>query len=143
MIIQLRNPEALTLQPIRDLFARAFEANKPVTFEAFMSEIVPHFSNPHFAILLGREDNVFKALAIVVSPASQLAPLPQVFYFYNEGSANLRNTLTDAIVEWVKEQGYNGVDVVNWSPGSDKVWARAFRRAGKMENIGSMFRIEF
>ena len=143
MIIQLRNPEALALQPIRDLFARAFEDGNPAPLDVVLAELIPYLADPRLAVLLGREDNAFKALAVVFQPSSKLFPLPQVYHFYNEGSVKLRNSLSAAIVEWVKAQGYNGLHVVNWSVGTDEVWKRAFRCVGRFERIGSAFRIDF
>jgi len=143
MIIRLRNPEALALQPIRDLFARAFESQTPVSFEVFMPAIEPYLSSPDVAVLVGREDNAYKAVTIALMPGSALFPFPQVYHFYNEGSAKLRNRLIDALVEWVKEQGYNSLHVAKWSDGPDKVWKRAFSRAGRFEKLGSTFRIDF
>jgi hypothetical protein len=143
MIIPLKNPEALSLQPIRDLFARAFEHGRPVGSDVFLAAIAPYLTDPRVAVLLGREDDAYKALAVVFLPSSPLFPLPQVYHFYNRGSVKLRNTLTDAVVEWVKSQGYNGLHVVNWTAGSDKAWTRAFQRAGRVERIGTAFRIDF
>ncbi len=143
MIIHLRNPEALSLQPVRDLFARAFADDKPIPLDVFLAEATRYLPDPRFASLLGREDNIYKALAVVILPGSPMFPLPQVYHFYNEGSVKLRNTLTDAVVEWVKGQGYNGLHVANWSGAADKAWERAFRRAGQVEKVGSVFRIDF
>jgi hypothetical protein len=143
VIIQLRNPEALSLQPIRDLFARAFEDGNPVPIGVILSSLTPYLDDPRLVVLLGREHGAYKALAIVFEMGTPLFPLPQVYYFYNEGSVGLRNSLTDAVVEWVKEQGYNGLQVANGSGKSDETWKRAFRRAGRLERIGSLFRIDF
>lgn len=140
MIIELRNPEALALQPIRDLFARAFESGKPVAADVFLAAI--SLSDPNTAVLLGREDDTYKALAVVFLPSSPLYPRTQVYHFYNEGSVRLRNALIDTAVEWVKARGYNSVYVANWSARSDEVWTRAFSRAGQIEKIGSAFRID-
>jgi hypothetical protein len=91
---------------------------------------------------MGMENTELKALALVFIPAPGGHTLPQVFQFYNDGSAKLRGTMVDYVVEILRENGHMKVWAINQTGAPDSIWSRMFQRAGASRKVGSIMEVE-
>lgn len=144
MIVPLVNPAAFDVEPVRDLFARAFAGDRPVAPEVARTELRKMVGTGRVKVLVGRSHPIrYAALAVVILPSSPLAPEPQVYHFFNDGPPELRRELISAVVETLKGAGYNAFRALNGNGFPEDVWKRLFRSAGDMEKIGTAYRIQF
>ena len=140
-IIRLVNPAAFEMVDIQQLVADAFADSYANDTDHIIDQLVRYVMNPNICILAGQEDLKWRALCII-TPANFL-PEPQVFHFYVDGSSNLRKALVDSMVEWIKGEGYNGFWTSNINgENKDAAFKRLFKRIGKAEKMGTIFRFE-
>ena len=141
-VVEVRNPEAFKLPEVVALFERGFR-NQPVDGGVLCTELAARVPADDVLVLIGCEEGQFAAFAVVAFPHPAFSPQPEVFHFYNEGPATLRNQLTDKIVAVTRERGYGGLYAANWACEKDETWCRLFRRAGQIEKVGAVFRIMY
>jgi hypothetical protein len=56
-----------------------------------------------------------------------LEKIPQVLHLHSEGGRQETRALVDAVLNFVRDKGYNTLRAVNGSGRRDDVWARTFR----------------
>ena len=140
-IWELTQPQALILEPVASLFLRAF-MGVPLRVEPadVLMTLARELPNPRVAIFIGAEDAKLLGLTIMYAPADAMIAEPQVYHFYNGGSAKLRDALIEKLLTRVKEWGYDSFLGANGSGHSDKAWLRAFRKGGTVEEVGMVCR---
>ncbi len=141
-VIRLVHPDSFQLIDIQNLVHNAFESiDDVIDTEQLMNSMVDFVLKDNICILAGQEDYKWKGLAIVTE--SPLYREPQVFHFYSSGSSKLRKAMIESVVEWVKEQGYNGFWTSNINgEEKDSAFKRLFKRAGTPQKMGTIFRFE-
>lgn len=142
MVTLIQNPAAFALPEVVELFGRAFKSGEPATPTNVIMEMRKLCVQPNVGVLIGWEDAVPKSLVIIVEPTTALFDVPQVYHFYCNGGAGLKNKTVDAMVDWVREKGYTALSGSNWTGRSDKTFERIFRRVGRMDRIGAVYRIQ-
>ena len=141
-IVRVQNREALASPVLSALFDEAFKDGRPTdgrTAHEIFSASTP---NARVLILVGLEEFVPKALALVTAPMSGLFKAPQIYHFFNAGPPALRNMMLDEVVDWTHALGYNRIWGVNWGSASEDGFRRVFHRLGKATPIGMGFEFE-
>ena len=145
-VARVQNPFILRVEGVQELLKRAFPVGGiifPLGAEASALDIARMIAAPSsFGFFIGMEGHDFNGLAIVQLPQDTSICRPQVLHFYNSGGITLRNALTSAVVDFVKENGYSTFLAVNGTDHRDLVWARMFRRAGATKRVGSIMEFE-
>lgn len=141
MIHRITNPAALDIPEIEGLLTRAFEQHPWLRFPQVKYELAMNIQHWSWGLFIGFEQMTPKAMLLVSLPTSVFGHV-SVVMIYNEGSKKLAGQLIDRGVEWTRNSGYNEVVVMNGSRAPDEIWLRAFRRAGTMHRLGSVYRLE-
>ncbi len=137
-VVRIVNPEAFATEAVQTLFKRASKGALLPGLEEAPAEYVQLMMSPLSGFFIGAEDGEMKALAIVMLPPSKLALGPQVFHFASFGSAKLKDAVIQAVVDFVLKSGYTSFWAVNLSRKQNAVWARAFKKAGQINVVGSI-----
>ena len=133
---------AKALDDIEFLFNDAFTTGIPSDASLIHDEIRTLITEDFTLVGVAREDDSFVGLVVAFLPVDGFNAFPSVFQFYSVGSSKMRNMMIDAVVDWVKENGYNKFLASNFTKRPDCLWKRLFRRAGKLEKVGSIFMFE-
>lgn len=141
-ITRLTNPYALDIPEVRGLFEKAFKNDIPAPVDGVLEELHSLVLRPEVLCLIGWEDMNAKGLLITRLPSSKMVVQPQVYHFYNSGSAKLRNKIVTATLDWVKENGYNTLLMANWTGANDKTFERIVSKGNEMFRIGSLYVLE-
>ncbi len=137
-IVRLTNPEAFKRPEVQRLFERAFAENPLVDWEVAKEEMTRVCADPNVNILIGAEKGRLKALSIGCLPTSNLSPAPTAYYFFNRGSAALREALIHDTVDFFLQSGYTRFWASNLTGVSDEAYARLFKGAGTAERVCSL-----
>lgn len=150
-LFRIREPEVFNDPEVVDLFERAFVSEMPSNARSVLTDLQ---SNIGDYVLVGvarekatnplaryRNDRLV-GLVIAFLPTDNLFKVPTIYHFYSTGSNEMRNMMIDAVVDWVKENGYNKFLASNFTKRPDCLWKRLFRRAGKLEKVGSIYMFE-
>lgn len=94
-----------------------FSTDRSFIYEQLKTYIADHavFAGPQSFCILYLPDK------------NELQQVVQVLHIHSEGGRKETNALVGAVLNFVKEQGYNTLRAVNGSGRRDDVWARAFR----------------
>lgn len=143
-VARLVEPKYFALHSIQRLFHDAFTKSPvyPGGFETMVDDMLDLVKNPAAHILIGVEDDIPKALLIIILPTSSITPLPQIMHIYNVGSLGLRKKLLKAGVAIVKGAGYMRVWAINATGKPDSLWSRSFRVLGPSRSIGSIMELD-
>ncbi len=141
-LFRLRTTQAFVGDEMIALFDKAFASELPSDGNSVMGELFDIVEEDFVLIGVAREDDVLVGLTIVFLPADELFKVPTVYHFYSVGSSKTRNMMIDAVVDWVRENGYNKFLASNFTKRPDCLWKRLFRRAGKLEKVGSIYMFE-
>ncbi len=141
-LFRIRTARTFVEEEIVDLFDKAFVSNLPSDAISVIGELIDIAEEDFVLIGVAREDDVLVGLTIAFLPADGLIKVPTVYHFYSVGSSEMRNMMIDAVVDWVKENGYNKFLASNFTKRPDCLWKRLFRRAGKLEKVGSIYLFE-
>ena len=144
-IVALENPQALRSQQLVDFLYRAFEEGPiaPFGLDSIAQDLWNMVLSPHHQILVGAEDGDFKAISITSLPRDNITPVPFIYVFYNEGSAEMREQLMKATLEFILSRGYTKAWAINGSKHSDEAWLKVLVEPfGKGDRIGSIFQLE-
>lgn len=140
-ILRLRNPVAFFEDGLGSMIVGAFADDKFSDGEAIRAELARLAADDYVCILAGRENDRWRGLSVIMEPKSKLFQNPQVYWFYNKGTARLRRELVRSTVAWIRERGYDTFTTAN-RDGRDMVFARLFAAAGEPEIIGTIFAFE-
>ncbi len=151
-LFRIREPEAFNDPKIIDLFERAFASGMPSDAKSVLTDLQSSIGD-YILVGIARESDaevnpydedysILVGLVIAFLPTDLLFKVPTVYHFYSVGSSETRNMMIDAVVDWVKENGYNKVLASNFTKRPDCLWKRLFRRAGKLEKVGSIYTFE-
>ena len=151
-LFRIRTSDALHDPDVVSLFDRAFAAELPADSDSILSELETIIEEDYTLVGIARERNCFTTihpvtgkdydlvgLVITFLPVDGFNKFPVVYQFYSVGSNKMRNMMIDAVVDWVKENGYNKFLASNFTKRPDCLWKRLFRRAGKLEKVGSIY----
>lgn len=142
MIVRVQSTAFLLSPPVLEFLGRAYHDKKYITLRADLAGLLPVLDQPTTGVFIGEEDGQFCGIAVVFLPTSPLYAIPQVRYFYNDGSIAARDNLVKAVFEYVTSAGYNKVWTINLTGKPDKVYSRAFRQAGPVYPIGSILEFD-
>lgn len=110
---------------------------------AVAEEIFHYVNDPDHFIVLGMENGEFTSLALGFFSSSALAPLPTIGIFYNEGSAEVRQAVSQELLDIVTERGYTEVLALNTTGRHDRAWAKVVGAAGTYhEAVGSLVKFK-
>lgn len=137
-VARIVNPEAFSTEAVQTLFKRAFKGSLLPGLDEAPAEYVQLMMSPLNAFFVGAEEGEMQALAIVMLPPCKLALGPQVFHFASFGSAKLKDAVIQAVVDFVLKSGYTSFWALNLSKKQNAVWARAFKKAGQINMVGSI-----
>lgn len=142
-VIELKNPRALAVAEVAQLFKRAFEKVKfaaPGGFDSVAADIFEFVTNDNYFVFLGAEKGHFKALAMGFYPSNNIFPYPTITLIYNEGSKELKDLLIRKMVDTMVSMGYTACWAINASGHSDKVWLKAVvPDYGDAELLGTVY----
>jgi hypothetical protein len=142
-VVELKNPRALGVAEVANLFKRAFEKVKfaaPGGFDSVARDIFEFVTNDNYFVFLGAEKGQFKALAMGFYPSNNIFPYPTITLIYNEGSKELKDLLVRKMVDTMVSMGYTACWAINASGHSDKVWLKAVvPNYGDAEFLGSVY----
>lgn len=145
-VVRMQNPRAFSVEPLRDLFRKAFPGDDNVgPFEGNEQEFAALVQDDRIGVLVGVEDGDFRAVAVVGIPRSPLVPHPEVIKVYvgrpDRGGAGapLRKALFQAIVDFIVQNGYTTFR--SFCPATTQkelaAWRRFFRKGGEAKTVGS------
>jgi hypothetical protein len=141
-VVRMTNPEAFSVEEIRELFTQAFEKNPMTTFEKAVADMTLAAGDPNIGMFIGVEGGEFLGLSIVCLPHNKLVPMPSVYHFANFGSDALRALLVDETVDFCIKNGYTRFWAINVTGKSDKAYGSLFEKAGKSKRIGSFLEFQ-
>lgn len=129
------------MQTKKELFIRGMKDFFKVTDKEIISEVKKYIKDG--GVLAYRSDTKgYIAFAIIHWPKNPLE-VPQIVHFYSEGSRKETRILVRAVLDMVKQKGYNVLQAINGSGVSDDVWARAFSYEGwDIKPVRTVFRFE-
>lgn len=144
LVVRVLNPLALKVPEVRDLFEEAF--TKLPTLAGGWSEevefdLVGTIANPRNVVLVGQENDKFKACMIAHLPATKLAPLPFVYLIYNKGTKMLMKQMATEAIALMKAAGYTRFQCVNVAA-TDEAYARVFAHVGKAKKAATLLEFE-
>lgn len=139
-IARITDPNHLMISEVIDLFNEAFSSADvlPGDFIEYLPEFSKMVTLKRICILLGEEGGVLAGLAVVILPSDRLVPLPQVYHFYNRGSAKMRDCLIEGVVDFVRKGGYKRFRAINLSGRSNDAWKKVFKKAGSIRPVGDI-----
>lgn len=127
--IELKNPKALSVPMVQNLFKRALESVNiaaPGGFDSVAEDIFRYVQHDGYFVVLGAENGEFKSLAMGFFPSDNIFPYPTVTLVFNEGSRGLLKATVRKMVDIVLERGYTKVWAFNASDHSTAAWKRLF-----------------
>lgn len=139
--LMLLNPVAFDLPDVRGFFTRALASSLQPDTEAEIEAIRGYVGSPYLHIIVTKAEEEFVGMAIVVLPATSLAPAPEVYHIYNEGSPQDRQALVHAVVAFVRAQGYSTLMTANLN-GREKAFKRLFKSAGPATKVGVLYKFD-
>jgi len=140
-VVRIRNPEFLELEPAQALFGAAIRGTLfgQKTFAEVKDDLAAAISDPRFGVFVGVEGGKMRGVMWVTLPSDNLASAPQVPIFYVDGRLRaLKEALIREGISFVVNGGHTSFWALNLTGRSDKVWARAFERAGPAKRLGSI-----
>jgi len=142
--IRLQNEQVFQVLEVQNIFKRAFEDFDMFSgdFKEAIPELEGMVKNPRTGVMMGVNKGKFEAVGIVLLPDDKFTPTPQVALFYNEGNMAMKRALVAKIVDFVAGAGYTRFRAINTTEKADSVWARAFRRAGPSDRVGSIMEFQ-
>ncbi len=141
-LFRIRTVAALGDTGVYYLFDKAFASELPSDGDSVIGELMNIVEEDFVIIGVAKEGGILVGLTIAFLPTDDLFKVPTVYHFYSVGSSGMRNMMIDAVVDWVKENGYNKFLASNFTKRPDCLWKRLFRRAGKLEKVGSIYMFE-
>ena len=138
-LFRIRATEAFVGDEIINLFDKAFASELPSDGNSVIGELMDIVEEDYTLVGVAREDGNLVGLTIAFLPVDDFNKFPVIYQFYSVGSSKMRNMMIDAVVDWVKENGYNKFLASNFTKRPDCLWKRLFRRAGKLEKVGSIY----
>lgn len=138
--VRLRNPNALNLPPIADLFKKAFCSSPvyPVDYDGALPGFRRMILSDDCWVCLGFDGGTPKALGALEIIPSAIA-IPSVLTLYSSGTPELTKTVVSCGVDFLRSRGYNHVWAVNASGHGDAPWMKVIGKPAKV--IGSL--VEF
>lgn len=125
----------------KELFLKGMKDFFKVSEKEILIEVAKYIKDGG-VIAYNSDTKGYIAFAIIHWPKNPLE-VPQVVHFYSEGTRHETRTLIQAILDKVKEKGYNVLQAINGSGASDDIWTRAFRHEGwDIKPVRTVFRFE-
>ena len=144
-VINIRNPKALLTDNLQELLGRAFPGTDGILppFAELKSEIATFIHHPKIGVMVGIDDNGdLNSFSLVMLPTTKIAPHPQILYFYSAGDDKLREATVQAVVDFVRENGYDTLWAINMTHRNDAAWQKLFQKGGKSRRIGSIMEVK-
>jgi hypothetical protein len=141
-LLRISNPRAFLIPEIQGFILKSL-ATSPIMpdAEAALLELVNYIQLQIMGLFLVREGGKYTGLVIAENNPSALSPGCTVLHFYNEGSANTRKALIQAVIDFAEAGGFTkirGIDI-NQRP---EAFARLFRAAGPVKAIGGFYEFQ-
>lgn len=125
----------------RELFLRGMRDFFKVSDKEILIEVAKYIKEGGVMVYTSNKKGPI-AFAIIHWPKNPLE-VPQIVHFYSEGSRKETRTLVRAVLDKVKEKGYNVLQAINGSGVSDDIWTRAFSYSGwDIKPVRTVFRFE-
>jgi hypothetical protein len=145
-VVQIKNPNAFTLEPVANLLSRALAITQRIEPER-MAEVAPDVlamvRDDNAFVFLGEENGQFKLIILGFLPTTKLFPHATIVSFYSDGSRALREAGKLKLMDFIKSRGYNNAWAVNGTGNTDAAWQRVFGLADtEISRVGSVFEIK-
>ena len=137
-----QNPRAMMTDEVKTLFDRAFERQPHINVPVLRRDLMRALPSDNVAILIGVEHHGFQALSIVSAHGAGIASGPQVLHFFCDGTEALRDLMIRETVGWIRAKGYDRFYASSTRPNCDRAWQKIFSLAGRIEEMGKLYRIE-
>lgn len=145
-VVEVTNPQALTVLEVQLLLKRAVESDVLITpygFDALATDLFNLVTDPRSFLLLGFEEGHFASVVMGYFPNGNMFPYPTITLFYNEGSPELLTATKRKLLEHLAANGYSKALAVNATKHSDKAWSKVFKAPGTTQKrIGSIMMLE-
>jgi hypothetical protein len=145
-VVQIKNPVALTLEPVGELLKSALSITQriaPGDMASVAPDILAMIADDNAFMFLGEEEGQFKLVILGFIPTSKLFPHATIISFYNEGSRALRDLGKAKLMDFIKSRGYNTAWAVNGTGNTDEAWKRVFgQETVEINRIGTVFELK-
>lgn len=145
-IIRVRNPGAARDPALKDFMLEALASSQMPWSdpEAVVPELLGRALSPSGALHLALDGGQYRGVAITTMPSGPVDELPRVVLFYvRKGSKKgLRQALIQGVVDFLKENHYTKGWAINGTGRPDSLYARMFRKAGKIKKVGSIMEFD-
>lgn len=143
-IFRLQNPNILTDPGFLGLLTRWSQSFGMPAPHHMVGDLGRIMTSDKAALFAGMERiDKWLAMGIVFLPEGPLNTTPQLAYFYNEGSPELRRILAQTMVDFVKQKGYTRFMALNHTGHSDKAWSKVMQVQGwTPAKVGSIMEFE-
>lgn len=143
-VLRVLNPDFFAVPTTIGLFQRAFQ-NGDVEHPAVALMKMPNWAgSPGVYIAVGWEEGEPKGLVIGLLPSETTFKEPLLYMLHNEGPVRLRRALVTAVLDWVKDVGYNSLLTVEWNapaPEEDGQVCQVYRDALAVETVAPLYRL--
>lgn len=144
--IHVKNPRALADPTLRLFLVEALSSSTlpyedpEAAAEALWAQVVAGQGAMHLAL----EGGIYWGVALTLLPNGPLngAPRVVVFYVRKRAPKGTKSGLIQALVDYIRENGYTWGWAINATGSRDSVYKRAFRKAGKIRKLGSIMEFQ-
>lgn len=127
VVLRVQNPAALRLQPVVDLFKRAFEGDRFPDAHRAIEECEASLEDDRFALFVARREADLVGLSILLLSENAFSPPGgQVLHFYAPGDRDVLAGLVEAMGEFCRERGVKRVYTLNQSGVPDRKYLKLF-----------------
>lgn len=145
-IIRVRNPGATRDPALQDFMLEALTSVQMAWSapEAVVPELLERALSPMGALHIAMDRGQYRGISITTLPSGPVDELPRVVLFYvRRGSKKgLRQALIQGVVDFLKENHYTKGWAINGTGRPDSLYARMFRKAGKIKKVGSIMEFD-
>lgn len=142
----LRNPNVLSDPAFTSLLERSYNAvphSHDFLYAEVVKELAGYITAPDQFMFVGYEDYLPKAVCYGDYPVARLFPFPILHSLYNEGTRACGRELRKTLMDYLVNEGYTSLMVMNGTGRPDEVWLRTMLLPGtKSKPLGTIHLFE-
>ncbi len=137
-IVELANTDAFDMEPIRDLFVRAFTGEAMPDSDGVTKFLRGGGLSDGFTVILAHDlEAGWTGLAILQNTPWVFADRAWIIHFYSQ-NANARRALLAWTRRWMEREGVGTIRILNATGRSDKAHMRLFREFADPTLVGGV-----
>lgn len=143
VVLECRNPEALNLPQVVDLFRRAFDFEHFPDAEEARSYLVATLPSDELALFFVRDEAGLLGMAVIQAVKWCFgAPGPMILHFYCPKHEDARLALAEALRVWARDRGARRVYACHRSPLRDDDFIGRFDAVADGRVVGSFLEFD-